>query len=204
MSGPVWIVRLNRVDMITLSGVVTTSLAAVLVVSGDYWAGCGLLFIAMLGDALDGWLARAWGLSSEFGRYLDSFMDTLMYLVVPALLLYLWGLQGWQGLPLILMIACGSIRLSVFNQIGNISNEQGQSAYLGMPVFWSPFIVAGVLFLDIWLSPGISRFIAGLAITVFSLCMLWHRPFFKFSSLRQMVALTLSLAMLCFFAAWSL
>ena len=204
MSRPIGIVRLNRVDMITLSGVVTTSFAAILALSGDYWASCGLLFIAMLGDALDGWLARAWGLSSEFGRYLDSFMDTLMYLVVPALLLYQWGLQGWLGLALILMIACGSIRLSVFNQIGNISNEQGQRAYLGMPVFWSPFIVAGVLFVDIWFSPVITRFVAGLAITLFSLCMLWHRPFFKFGSLKQMITLTLSLAMLCFVAAWSL
>lgn len=203
MSQPVWIVRLNRVDMITLSGVVTTSLAAVLVLSGHYWAGCGVLFIAMLGDALDGWLARAWGLSSEFGRYLDSFMDTLMYLVVPSLLLYRWGLQGWQGIPLLLMIACGSIRLSVFNQIGNISNEQGQRAYLGMPVFWSPFIVAGILFLDLWLPVSVTQVIADLAITLFSLCMLWHRPFFKFSSLRQMVTLTVGLAMLCFVAAWS-
>ena len=203
MTGPISIVRLNRVDLITLSGVVSTSVAAALVLAGHYWVGCGLLFIAMLGDALDGWLARAWGLTSEFGCYLDSFMDTFMYLVVPALLLYQWGMQGVHGVPLVLMMGCGAIRLSVFNQIGNISNEQGQRAYLGMPVFWSPFIVAGVLFLDIGLPTSVVRLIADLAITLFSLCMLWHRPFFKFSSLRQMIALTLGLALFCFLIAWS-
>jgi CDP-diacylglycerol--serine O-phosphatidyltransferase len=186
-----WIIRLNWVDLITLSGILTSGLAITSALHGDYFLTCGWLFIAMLGDALDGWLARRWQLTREFGRYLDSFMDVLIYLVAPALTWYLWGMQSLFVIPLIALIACGAIRLSVFNQIGNVSAESGALGYLGMPVFWSPFILLGSLLLTQALPLVWVKILSTLALMAFALCMLWRRAFFKFSSLWQMISITL-------------
>lgn len=190
-NASIWIVRLKGVDLITLSAIVTSGLAVTSALHGDYFLTCGWLFIAMLGDALDGWLARRWQLTREFGRYLDSFMDVLIYLLTPALTWYLWGMQSLFVIPLIALIACGAIRLSVFNQIGNVSAESGSLGYLGMPVFWSPFILLASLLLAQVLPLPWVKALATLALMAFALCMLWRRTFFKFSSLWQMISITL-------------
>src|SRR5690606_1298780 len=109
--------------------VLTSALAAVNALHGRWYLGTALLFLAMLGDALDGLLARRMGLTRAFGRYLDGFMDVLIYLAVPALVFYLSGFNGAWGAVLLLMIACGCVRLAVFNDIGNIE-DGGGLAYL--------------------------------------------------------------------------
>lgn len=199
-----WIVSLNWVDLITLSGVITSGLALTSALQGDYFLTCGWLFIAMLGDALDGWLARRWQLTREFGRYLDSFMDVLIYLVTPALTWYLWGMNMLFVIALIALIACGAIRLSVFNQIGNISAESGALGYLGMPVFWSPFILlASLLLAQVCPLFWVKILTAG-ALMAFALSMLWRRTFFKFSALWQMITITLVAASTSFLLHGSL
>lgn len=100
------IVRLNRVDLLTLSGVVSSSLAVLSGLHGQVYLGIALLFLAMLGDALDGILARKFGLERAFGRYLDGFMDVLIYLVSPALLFWQLGFDGAYGMLLWLMLSC--------------------------------------------------------------------------------------------------
>lgn len=47
---------------------------------------CFLVFLAMVFDALDGWVARLTKTTSEFGAQLDSFSDLLTFGVVPAIL----------------------------------------------------------------------------------------------------------------------
>lgn len=191
-----FIIRLNRVDLLTLSGVLTSCAAIWLALAGAIWLATALLFIAMLGDALDGIWARKRGITREFGRYLDGFMDTLIYLVAPSLV---WSMtllpHGWS-LVLPVMIACGCIRLSVFNQSGNVETARGGLAYLGMPVFWSIFLLGASLLLALWLPAAVLRPLLALAIVAFSLAMLWRRPFFKFTALWQILALTLGGALL--------
>ena len=75
-----FIVRLNRVDCLTLSSVVTTALATAMTLDQHFHLAMALLFVAMGCDGLDGLLARKWGLARNFGRYLDGFMDVLIYL----------------------------------------------------------------------------------------------------------------------------
>lgn len=47
---------------------------------------CFLVFLGMVFDALDGWVARLTGSFSDFGAQLDSFSDLLTFGVAPALL----------------------------------------------------------------------------------------------------------------------
>ena len=135
---PYFIITLNKVDLVTLSSVITSSLAVGLALAGYLMLATALLYLAMLADAMDGILARKLGVERDFGRYLDGFMDVLIYLTGPSIIFYLSGFNGWMSVFLMTMIACGCIRLSVFNQIGNIQESDGLS-YLGMPVFWSVF-----------------------------------------------------------------
>ncbi|MFZ5723489.1 MAG: CDP-alcohol phosphatidyltransferase family protein [Pseudomonadota bacterium] len=191
-----FIVRLNRVDLLTLSGVASAALAAGAALDGKTHLATSLLFLAMLVDALDGIWARRRGVVRDFGRYLDGFMDVLVYLATPALVLYLHGFSGFWSLALLAMTAAGCIRLSVFNDTGNIRTEDirtggGRLAYLGMPVFWSLFILGGFLLLEYVLPPIIARSLLALALVAFSVAMLLNRPFFKFTALWQILALTL-------------
>lgn len=200
MNASRYIIRLNRVDVLTLSAVLTTALATACALQGRFYLATALLFLAMLGDALDGMLARKLKLERSFGRYLDGFMDTLIYLVLPALILYLHGFNGVWSLFLLPMLACGCIRLAVFNDIGNIQESSGL-AYLGMPVFWSVFMLAAYLLLDLLQQKLLLHLtflpqlflqlaLAGFLL-FFSHAMLLRRPFFKFKKLAHILALTL-------------
>ena len=195
-----FIVKLNRVDLITLSSVLTTFIAMMFAIEGHLYFAMALLFLAMTADALDGMLARKWGLEREFGRYLDGFMDVLIYLVVPSIIMLQWQFDGYWSIFILLMIACGCIRLSVFNQVGNLEesekNEQREGSqkklsYMGMPVFWSVFILAAVMILDKLIGLALSHVVLAASLTTFSFYMIIDKPFFKFSSLAQILTLTL-------------
>lgn len=197
MNDGLFIVRLNRVDLLTLSGVLTCALAIAAALAGLPYLATALLFLAMLGDALDGMWARRRGITRAFGRYLDGFLDTLIYLVAPALVFYTQGVDGIDALALVVMVMAGCVRLSVFNETGNIE-DAGRLAYLGMPVFWSLFILAGFLLLQPLLPAPATRVLLALTLLGFSVCMLLRRPFFKFRALWQVLALTLGGATLFF------
>lgn len=186
-----FIIQLNRVDLLTLSGVITSTAAMVMALQHEPFWACALLFVAMLGDALDGIWARRRGVTREFGRYLDGFMDTLIYLVAPALVWYQTLLSGWWSLVLPVMMASGCIRLSVFNQSGNVESARGGLAYLGMPVFWSVFMLGASLLLALFVPMAILRPLLIIALAAFSIAMLWRAPFFKFTALWQILLLTL-------------
>lgn len=195
-----FIVKLNRVDLITLSSVLTTFIAMMFAIEGHLYFAMALLFLAMTADALDGMLARKWGLEREFGRYLDGFMDVLIYLVVPSIIMLQWQFDGYWSIFILLMIACGCIRLSVFNQVGNLEESdndeqkegsQKKLSYMGMPVFWSVFILAAVMILEKLIGLALSHVVLGVCLTAFSFYMIIDKAFFKFSSLAQILTLTL-------------
>jgi CDP-diacylglycerol--serine O-phosphatidyltransferase len=183
------------VDLLTLSGVMTSGLAVAALLEQQFHLATALLFLAMLGDALDGMLARRLGLARNFGRYLDGFMDLLIYLVAPALAWYLMGFDGFWSVFLLAMLAAGCVRLAVFNDVGNLQEESGL-AYLGMPVFWSVFLLAAHQLLAFALLESVNFALLAVALAAFAFAMLWHRPFFKFKKLAHILALTLGGALL--------
>ncbi len=62
-------------NMVTAAGVVLSAAAGLLAATGHLHAGILVFLAGACLDALDGSFARAYGLSSEFGRYFDSFAD---------------------------------------------------------------------------------------------------------------------------------
>lgn len=190
-----FIVQLNRVDVLTLSGIITSTLAAALALQGLPYLAITWLFIAMLGDALDGLWARKRGIERAFGRYLDGFLDTFIYLAVPALVFWQLGFNGAWALLLWPWLMAGVVRLSVFNEVGNLKESDGL-AYLGMPVFWGVFILAAYALLGLMLPQGLVNSLLALGLNAYAVAMLWHGRFFKFKQLSHIFALTLGGALL--------
>ena len=188
-----FIVRLNRVDMLTLSNVASTSVACFLVLHHQFAFALSVLFLAMLLDALDGIWARKRGTVRDFGRYLDGFVDVLIYLVTPVLWLYQWGFNTFLYSAIIVcFLSCGIIRLAIFNESGNLVNAKSDAlSYWGMPVFWSVFIIAGAYLLHFMLPMRIVLPLLGIVLLSHAVLMVHNSRFYKFQSLREIIVLTL-------------
>ncbi|MFE8069848.1 CDP-alcohol phosphatidyltransferase family protein [Marinobacteraceae bacterium S3BR75-40.1] len=194
-----FLIRLTRVDLITLTGLTLTGLALWLMAAGWHTFALAVLYLAMLADALDGYCARRWGLVREFGRYLDGFVDTFLYLVAPAFWLWQWGFDGPLAALLILGVwISGIVRLAVFNMAGN-NTLDGRLVYQGMPVFWLLFILGGARLLGWLVGEDIARSAIYGAWPVAALLMVWNRPFFKFTRLAHILTLVLGGAAIFFF-----
>lgn len=85
---------------------------------GRFELAVALIVLAAVLDGLDGYAARMLRSSSRLGAQLDSLADFLSFGVAPALLVYLWTLQGVRGIGwalALLFAACCALRLARFN-----------------------------------------------------------------------------------------
>lgn len=62
-------------NQLTLGGFALNLVAACFLLNGQFTLGAVMIFIAGMGDILDGALAREAGQASPFGAFLDSFID---------------------------------------------------------------------------------------------------------------------------------
>jgi CDP-diacylglycerol---serine O-phosphatidyltransferase len=174
-----FIITLNWVDCITLSGIALTLISMSLALKGWLTLALAMLFLTMLVDSFDGLFARKFGLTRPFGRYLDGFADVLAYLIGPGFVLYLWGFDNlFYSLVLIIFITSGIIRLSVFNEVGTMQEEDGMK-YLGMPVVWATFITAGAYLLGFIIPLWILFPVLAVGLIVYSIAMVYNATFFK-------------------------
>ena len=63
------------------------------------WVAFTLFILAALTDYVDGYLARAWGQESDFGRMLDPIADKAMVVIALAVLVGLWGTKALILVP---------------------------------------------------------------------------------------------------------
>ena len=93
--------------------------------------------IAALCDALDGRLARMLDASSRIGAELDSLSDLVSFGVAPALVLYIWALQGTRlGWVVALVFAvCMALRLARFNTLLDVDDQPpyAKEFFVGVP-----------------------------------------------------------------------
>ncbi|MEO0386886.1 MAG: CDP-diacylglycerol--glycerol-3-phosphate 3-phosphatidyltransferase [Pseudomonadota bacterium] len=68
------------------------------------WAALALFVAAAATDWLDGYLARAWGQVTAFGRMLDPIADKAMVVIALALLLALSGLNPLLLIPVVVIL----------------------------------------------------------------------------------------------------
>lgn len=140
-------------DLLTLAnaGCGTVSVFACLsYLAGDQeqwlWTAFALPVLALVFDALDGWVARIdVRHKSVLGAELDSLADIVSFGVAPAVLAYTLGLRGfWDATCLTLFVCAGISRLARFNVTSTALTDTatGKVRYFeGTPIPTSVFLV---------------------------------------------------------------
>ena len=91
------------------------------------------IFLCVLLDFLDGYIARYLHVNSEIGKQLDSLVDALVFWLAPALLVilssnfHIFSIIGWT-----LLLTSGMYRLARFNQHASYKNKT--TFYTGIPI----------------------------------------------------------------------
>lgn len=96
------------------------------------WAAM-MVIVAMLLDGVDGRVARALNVQSEFGKELDSLSDVISFGVAPAFIMYEVGFQHLHALGWIvtaLFPICGALRLARFN----VDGAGTPGYFIGLPI----------------------------------------------------------------------
>ncbi|MAB88601.1 MAG: hypothetical protein CMJ90_03985 [Planctomycetes bacterium] len=126
-----------------------------------------LIFLAMFFDAVDGWVARRMGSSSDFGAQVDSICDAISFGAAPALLFKVMCQSSETGvadgighkLSLVLAVgflACAVLRLARFN-LETDSGEESHQAFEGLPTPAAAAVIASLAYANISLDPAEGR-----------------------------------------------
>jgi CDP-diacylglycerol--serine O-phosphatidyltransferase len=125
---------LSPADVITLTNAVFGFLALLLVFTGELHLAAIFIFLGLLADGLDGYVARYLG-AGRIGEYFESLADMLSLSVAPLVLLYATfkgslSSEGWLplfGAVLVFSLVCSLIRLSSFSSL------KDPQFFLGLP-----------------------------------------------------------------------
>lgn len=129
------------VHAFTASGVVTALLAIAALIAGDLRLALLWLGAALIIDGVDGPMARKVNVSRYAPRFdgavLDLVIDYLTYTVIPALLIYRFGLvpAGWE-IP-----AAAWIMLTSLYCFGNRDMKTGDLYFSGFPAVWNVVVL---------------------------------------------------------------
>ncbi len=115
----------------------------------NYSLACYFILLAAVLDSLDGKIARLFGVSTEFGKELDSLSDLVSFCLAPSVLVYILYSQNMPGISGELIAAAplllGVIRLAHYN----ISENENTSYFKGLPTtFNAIFICSLILYIE--------------------------------------------------------
>lgn len=103
--------------LLTLTNLAAGIVCCISLVKGDYQLVPWCLLVSAVADFLDGFAARAAGVSGPFGRELDSLADMVSFGVSPALMavVMLGGFDTWWQYTGLLIALLSAVRLARFN-----------------------------------------------------------------------------------------
>lgn len=121
--------------------------AIVMAMNGQFAQAAVAIFVAMVLDSLDGRVARLTNTTSDFGANYDSLADMVSFGVAPALVAYVYALQGMGKLGWLaafIYVAGAALRLARFNtNIGEVDKRYFQ----GLPSPAAAALLAGLIWL---------------------------------------------------------
>lgn len=156
--------QLTGADYISLAALFVGWGSALLFLQDDPNVALVVMFGAFLLDKLDGWYARRTGVSSPFGRRVDSFIDIFAYLV-PGALLYHVAMAPHDLASLVvgfLLLAFGGLRLIRHSSEG-FGSDGDASYYHGTTVVHTNLVVVANYFLVTLVGPW-NGWVAGLVV----------------------------------------
>jgi len=158
-------------NLITSGALFAGFYAIVQAMNGRFEQSAMAIFVAMVLDGLDGRVARFTHTQSAFGAEYDSLSDMVAFGAAPALITYIWALQGMGRLGWVAaFVYClgAALRLARFNTQLEVADKR---YFQGLPSPAAACLVAGLVWAmneyqiqgkDIrWLAWGITLF-AGL------------------------------------------
>ena len=110
------------------------------------WAA-GILFIAIMLDIADGFVARKVGATTPFGVQLDSMADLISFGMAPAVLVHTWALDVWPGAAwsvAFLWLACAAFRLARFN--ATVDPMDDKRYFVGLPSPAAAAVIIATIF----------------------------------------------------------
>jgi len=116
-------------DYVTMLNIITGLLAIFL-------NNFSLIYLSIVFDSLDGYVARKTGTVSDFGAELDSISDVVSFGVAPAYLLYNNFESNLALISAIIFCLCGALRLARFG----ILNVKG---FIGLPIPAGALLLVG-------------------------------------------------------------
>jgi len=134
--------ELNSADLLSLVALFVAWSSVLVFIAGEpNWAILAM-FVAFVFDKLDGYWARRRGISSKFGRQIDSYVDVFAYLVTGALLFHYElapnrFVSAFVGFA---VIAFGGLRLVRHNMEG-FDSDGDTSYYHGTTVVHTNVVV---------------------------------------------------------------
>lgn len=142
-------------NIVTAVNLVLGMFAILFTLQGEFTYAALFVVSAMVADGMDGRVARYFGVSSDFGKELDSLCDLVSFGVAPAVMAYAYMLKDFSGGALIAaaFATCGALRLARFNV--NTSTVKGY--FMGLPIPAGGCVIATFILLDMkpsgWLFP---------------------------------------------------
>ncbi len=142
---------------------------------GNYYCSGLYILAALIADGLDGRVARALGVSSEFGKEMDSLCDLGSFGIAPAFLAFSYSLhnEGTIGQAAAIIFAlCGMWRLARFN----VSTGKVHGYFMGLAIPAGGCIVATttMLFEKLQIHPEIYGLIYPITIIIIGYLMVSH------------------------------
>jgi len=130
-------------NLFTTSALFAGFYAIVQAMNGRYEYAAVAIFVAMVLDGLDGRVARLTHTQSPVGAEFDSLSDMVSFGVAPALVMYVWALQGlgkagWVGAFIFCVGA--ALRLARFNTKLDVADKR---YFQGLPSPSAAAVVAG-------------------------------------------------------------
>lgn len=114
------------------------------------------ILVAVVLDGFDGRVARHFGITSEFGKQLDSLCDLVSFGVAPSILMFVFYLNELQFLGILITMLfplCGALRLARFNVM------KGVNYFVGIPITMGGGILALLALLGEFISLPILAFL---------------------------------------------
>ncbi len=160
----------------TAGNIICGTLSLVCTMHGEYTGAAAAILAALVFDAMDGRVARHFGVANDFGRELDSLCDVVSFGVAPGILLYSWQLHAVSALGIaaaVMYAVCGAMRLARFN----LSTDTIHGFFMGLPIptagcLAATYVLSGVR-LSEWIVAPMAMWIAWMMVSAV------HYPNFK-------------------------
>ena len=174
-------------NLFTLAALFGGFYAIVMAINGRFDLAAVGVFCAMVLDSLDGRVARMTNTQSAFGEQMDSLSDMVSFGAAPAIISYVWALQGlgrWGWIAAFVYCACAALRLARFNVNTAVVDKR---YFQGLPSPAAAALVAGF----IWVATDLGIKGTSVAWPTFALAlyaglsMVTNVPFYSFKDVHM-------------------